>query len=54
MDKVNSKKLDLTPIMTHNLSLTTQNIVVAFQMNRVPDPETWIRIGDGFTLLIGA
>jgi len=31
---VNAKKMDLTPIVIHNLSLTAQNIVVAFQIKR--------------------
>ena len=41
---MNAKKIDLisgmTHNLTHNLSLTTQNIVVGFQINRVPAPET--------------
>ena len=37
MEKVNAQKIDLTSIMTHNFSLTAQNIVVAFQINgKVP------------------
>ena len=39
MEKVNAKKIDLTSItspflLEYNFPLTTQNIVVAFQINR--------------------
>jgi hypothetical protein len=38
VEKVNPKEIDLFPTMTHNLSLTTQNFVVAFHINReVPE-----------------
>ena len=38
MEKVNAKKMDLAIIMTRNLYLTAQNIVVAFHINRgVPE-----------------
>jgi len=39
MDKADAKKIDLISGMTHNLSLTTQNIVAVFQVNGIPAPE---------------